>query len=186
MRNSKAKKIICVIIALCLITFGIISLCWYLRYLVLYKPLTKREGFSKEYSNLNYYAKHYINEDDPDKQFTAGFRTPNFLNFHGNLNVTVDAVFDSGHIKNDDYYICFSYHPKIFDDIDGQFEWTVIETDEKGNETQHGKIIYTDENLRFIREINIGDTYLSYDYCLERMNYVYDIFLDPYGEDVIN
>ena len=185
MKRKNLNKVLIIISAI-LLVFAVISLIWYIRYAILFKPLLNNTKLEQDKDDHNTYSLHFMGEDINDWT-TLTLSVPSFLSFSGNICITQDFMVDEDNQSvNTGYHILMLYWPKIKDD-NSEIIWQVMEYDSDGELSEKGCTIITDDRLNLIEEIPILDSYLNYEECKDRMQFYYDNYLiGTFGEDYFN
>ena len=185
MKRKNLNKVLIVISAI-LLVFAVISLIWYIRYAILFKPLLNNTKLEQDKDDHNSYSLHFTGESFSNWA-TLTLSVPSFLSFSGSICISQDLMVDCDDQLDDiKYDIQMVYWPKIKDD-NSEIIWQMIEYGSDGELSEKGCTIITDDRLNLIEEIPISDSYLNYEECKDRMQFYYDNYLiGTFGEDYFN
>lgn len=186
-RIMRRNKIIIIIISIIIMLFGVISLVWYLRYIILFKPLINDYVLMNSKHRDDRYLIHYT-EGVPEDYATLSVYPPEFLSFSGNICITSDFLVDTatGDSAETGYDITLLYNPSLFKKNNTLY-WQMLEYDETGNTGDSGCVIITDTKLNLIEEESFPPTVLNYDECKDKMQFYYDNYLiGTFGEEYFN
>ncbi|SFD24165.1 hypothetical protein [Ruminococcus albus] len=178
--KRKTLNIIKLVFIIIVFAFAVLSLVWYIRYTLLFKPLLENTQLKQDKDDHNYYTLR-CKDSEPINWATICMRVPSFLSFSGHVTVCQDICIDYEY-DDTDYDLTMSYWPKITDN--NTIRWQALEYEDDGRLSDKGCVIITDTQLNLIEEYSDSDSHLNYNECKDKMQIYYDEYIKgSFGED---
>ncbi|MCD8095454.1 MAG: hypothetical protein LUE12_04930 [Ruminococcus sp.] len=183
---KNAVKIIVILLLILLLAFAIVSLVWYIRYSVMYKPLIENDNLTlydeTDFDTYRYFDEEVFSESaDEDNWSYYGVNIPHFLDFGSEFSSNVYVRTPRETYEQDGITISFSYKASFSLD-DRVYYWDIqdLTSDNQPCDVE----IYTDSNLNLISQLTETNCELTYDDCYEYMLDFYNTYLvSILGED---